>query len=228
MFLPKCKQKKINYLIALVLLFWAGNVAAMDYAGKTKDQDYLIGAHDIVKITVYEEPDLTKTVRITTNGMLSFPLIGSISVAGSTVTDLEHTLTRLLAEDYLVNPQVSVFIEEYHSKKVFVLGAVNKPCAYELKGNTTVLEMISRAEGITADGGSSLVLLRKISDDKSVKPNPAGKPIFIDLNNLLIKGDISQNILVQNGDVIHIPKADSIYVFGEVKNQGHLNWKIKL
>jgi polysaccharide export outer membrane protein len=200
-------------LVAALTVCWTS-------AGAFGSQDYRIGHNDIIKITVYEEPDLTKAVRVTRNGMISFPLLGNIEVAGLTVTDLERKLTRLLAKDYLVNPQVSVFIEEYHSKKVFVLGAVNKPGSYELTGEATVLEMISRAEGITEEGGNSLVLLRAKVDPGIQLSQMDAEPIVIDLEKLLIQGDISQNITVQDGDVIHIPKADSIFVFGEVKNPG--------
>ncbi len=184
------------------------------------NQDYKIGARDIIKISVYEEADLTKTVRVTTEGMVSFPLLGSLKVAGLTVTGLEQKLTQLLGKDYLINPQVSVFVEEYHSKKVFVLGAVNKPGAYELMGEATVLEMISRAEGITEDGGNSLMLLRNQLDPKTLLPLGISEPIVIDLNALLVKGDITRDVKVEDKDVIHIPRADSIYVLGEVKSPG--------
>ncbi len=184
------------------------------------NQDYKIGSRDVIKISVYEEADLTKTVRVSSEGMISFPLLGNLKVAGLTVTGLEYKLTRLLAKDYLVNPQVSVFVEGYHSKKVFVLGAVNKPGSYELMGDATVLEMISRAEGITEDGGSSLILLRSRPGSKGMLSHNAEEPIVVDLNKLLVKGDITRNIMVQDKDVIHVPKADSIFVLGEVKNPG--------
>jgi polysaccharide export outer membrane protein len=183
-------------------------------------QDYKIGPRDILKITVYEEPDLTKTVRVTTLGMISFPLLGNIKVAGLTVTELERKLTELLAKDYLVDPQLSVFIEGYHSKKVFVLGAVNKPGAYELTGDATILELISRAGGITKEGGNSLIVLRTRFDAETGANQVVSEPIVVDLDKLLVKGDISQNIMAQDKDIIHIPKADSIFVFGEVKNPG--------
>jgi polysaccharide export outer membrane protein len=209
-------KKSIGRAILVIILIQICQMAAWS----SGSQDYSIGAQDILKISVYEEPDLTKTVRVTTDGMISFPLLGNIAVAGLSVTDLEQKLTELLAKDYLVDPQVSVFIEEYHSKRVFVLGAVNKPGSYELTRDATILEMISRAGGITPDGGSSLVLLRARPEPSGQGSSEKSDSIVIDLDKLLRKGDISQNIMTRDKDVIHIPKADSIFVFGEVKNPG--------
>ncbi len=193
-------------------------IVSLTAAVAQNNQDYRIGAQDILKITVYEEPDLTNTVRVTSDGMITFPLIGNIKVAGLTVTDLEQKLTELLARDYLVNPQIYVFIEGYHSKKVFVLGAVNRPGAYELSGNATILELISRAEGITKEGSNSLLLVRTRVDPKTLAET--NEPLVINLNKLLVEGDVSQNIKVEDKDIIHIPRMDSVFVFGEVKNPG--------
>lgn len=101
-----------------------------------------------MNVTVYNELDLTKTLRVSSQGTLSFPLIGTVKVAGLTPAQVEKRLEDLLSQGYFKNPPVSVLVVEYRSKEVFVLGAVNKPGTYPLTGPATLLEMISRAGGV--------------------------------------------------------------------------------
>src|SRR6185369_13060263 len=114
-------------------------------------------------------------------------------------------------------PQVSVFITEYKSKKVTTLGEFTKPGLVELRGNSTLMEVISNAGGITVNASETLIVKRKI-----LKPDGPGEDltIVVDLNRLLEKGDISTNIMVKDGDSIYVPRAAFIYVSGEVKTPG--------
>jgi len=104
---------------------------------------YVVGEGDVLKITVYDHPDLETKVRVNGDGQILMPLLGHVDVAGLTVSQISKKLAKMLADGYLVNPQVNVFIEEYGSKKAVILGMVNKPGLYELKGPTTLLELIS-------------------------------------------------------------------------------------
>ncbi len=189
-------------------------------------KDYIIGGGDILGISVYEEPDLTKTLRVSTNGTISFPLLGDLHVAGLTAVKVEKKLEGLLREGYLVNPQVSVMVKEYHSKEVFILGAVNKPGAYPLKRESTLLEVISRAGGILKKteyelAGNSLILLRPGPSGEAEGNDQKGVKYFrVDLKRLTEGGDVSLNMVVQANDTIFIPRADTVFVFGQVKNPG--------
>ena len=199
-------------LLGLVILY-------PSKASSQETQDYRIGGGDLLNIVVYEEPDLSGVVRVSADGNISFWLLREVQVAGLTPAEVEERLTELLAKDYLVNPQVLVTVTEYRSKFVFVLGAVESPGSYPLMGKETVLEMISRAGGLDKkEGGNTLVLLRTPqggdqADQESIS-------ISIDLGKLLKQGDISQNVPVQDKDVLYIPKSDSVYVFGEVQKPG--------
>lgn len=108
-------------------------------------QDYIVGEEDILKITVYDNPDLSTTARVSGDGMIKFPLIGEIKVAGLTTSQISREIASRLADGYVIDPHVSVFIEEYKSKKTTILGQVVKPGIYALSGNTTFLELLSKA-----------------------------------------------------------------------------------
>lgn len=188
-------------------------------------QDYLIGGGDVLQIMVYDELDLNKTVRVSTGGVISFPLIGEVKVAGHTAAQVEWKLQNLLKEGYLRSPQVAVLVTEYHSKEIFILGAVERPGAFPLTKRSNLLEMLSRAGGIATKSetaGRELILLRPIApkEGEGGEDIQEVQHIRIDLQKLLSGGDVSLNLLVQDKDTLYIPLADSLFVFGEVKNPG--------
>ncbi len=172
-------------------------------------QDYVVGERDVLRITVYDNPDLTTVARVSGEGTISFPLIGEIKVSGLTIPQIASRLSELLAGGYIVNPHVIVFIEEFRSKKATVIGEVAKPGLYELPGQTTFLELLSRAGGLTKDAGDKALIKRKMSQGE--------QSFTIDLKRLIDKGDASIDMLLQDGDSIYIQKAGFFYVTGEVK-----------
>lgn len=186
-------------------------------ASPSREKDYAIGGRDILKIVVFEEPDLSKDeIRVSNDGYITFPLIGRVQVEGLTANELEKEMVRRLGKDFLVNPQVTAQVKEFASKTVNVLGAVKSPGALPLKGPITLLETLARAGGISVEeAGRSIVVLRPVAGkEKGVKH------MTINLNLLLKGGDISQNIFLQDKDTVFIPQADQIFVFGEVKSPG--------
>lgn len=109
--------------------------------------DYRIGAQDLLDITVFGVKDLDREVRVNSNGQISLPLIGGVQAGGRTIPELEHAIEAKLAQKYLQNPQVSVFVKEYTSQRVTLEGALNKPGIYPLTGKTTLLQAIAIAGG---------------------------------------------------------------------------------
>ena len=135
--------------------------AAGAYQGTS---EYRLGANDQVEISVFGVQDLTKTVRINTNGQISLPLIGAVPAGGMTIPELESELTRRYAGSYLQNPQVTVFVKEFTSQRITLEGAVAKPGIYPLTGRTTLLQAIALGGGVddrTADLGG-IVLMRQV------------------------------------------------------------------
>ncbi len=180
-------------------------------------EEYVIGEGDLLKITVYDNPDLTVDTRVSGDGKITLPLIGEATVTGMTAADAQRVIATALANGYIKKPQVTVFIAEYKSKKVTTLGEFTKPGLVELRGNSTLMEVISNAGGITTNAAETLFIQRKI-----LTPQARGEEITItvDLNKLLEKGDISTNIMVKDGDSIYVPRAAFVYVSGEVKTPG--------
>jgi len=189
---------------------------ALLFTNVTYAQEYLVGKGDVLKITVYDNADLTTVVRISGEGTIVVPLLGKVKVENHSIPQISDKLGGLFANGYLKNPQVNVFIEEYRAQKVVILGQVNRPGLYELRGPTTFLELLSKAGGLSQDSGDKAIIKRK-----NISIAPKKLPVItIDLNNLIDEGDISQNILIIDGDNIYINKAGFFYVTGEVKKPG--------
>lgn len=182
-------------------------------------QEYTIGPGDVLKITVWGQDDLSKEYPVTLEGRVPFPLIGNVQAAGLTTTQLAKRLHDLLEKDYLVNPQVLVSVSQYLSSKVHVVGEAEKPGLLYLTGPTTLLEVISKAGGLSKTAGKDLVLVRGDSKD-----GPAGLVRSTVLLRLDVRkihaGDVKENILVQNGDMLFVPKGSAIFVLGEVNKAG--------
>ncbi len=209
------KMKRLLLMSALALF------AALPIS--THGQEYAIGPGDLLRITVYDNPDLTTETRVSNDGKITFPLVGEIQVNGSTAFDLEKKISKLLADGYIVKPQVSVFIEEYRSKKVSVLGEVAKPGLVVLRGAYSLMEAISDAGGITPNAGDMLFIQRKINKAISGKGDAVNEEditITVDLKKLFEEGDVTANVPVTEGDSIYVPRAAFVYVNGEVKNPG--------
>jgi len=175
-------------------------------------QDYVIGEGDVLKITIYDHDDLTTTARVSGDGIIVFPLIGQIEVKGLTLGQIARKIAALLSDGYIMSPQVNIFIQEFRSKKAFIMGEVTKPGLYVLPGQTTFLALLSEAGGLTKNTGDNAMIKRKVG--------PADQNeniITIDLKRLIEKGDASLDTPIMDGDSIYINKAGVFYVTGEVK-----------
>jgi polysaccharide biosynthesis/export protein len=184
-------------------------------------REYKIGAKDLLEITVFEFPELSQTVRVSEDGTISLPLLGSVGIEGLTKEEVQTKIAALLLEkNYVKNARVTVFIKEYQSKRVYMIGALTKPGTYELIGRTTLLSMISQAGGLTDRASNEIFVLRE-------KPDGTQERIVIDLEDLMNKGDAKLNILLMPNDAVNIPidQIISIFVFGEVRNPGALQVK---
>jgi len=181
-------------------------------AGFTLGDDYRTGPGDVLRIIVYDNDDLKARVRISDAGTIVMPLLGKIDIRKLTIDQITEKITRLLADGYLVNPQVNVFVEEYRSKKVVVLGSVRQPGIVELSGSITFLELISRSGGLDKDAGETATIQRTSGKGE--------KTIVIDIKGLIELGDISQNVMISDGDSVFVSKAGMCFITGEVEDPG--------
>src|SRR4030043_585422 len=187
-------------------------------------RDYKIGPEDLLEISVFEEEKLNKIVRVSSQGNISLPLLGTVGVKGLTANELEKEIRDLLAEKYFRDPHVSVFIKEYRSQRISVIGAVEKPGVFDVTGQKTVLDMLTMAGGLKEDGGQLLFLIRppRMEDETVIEGEDSNdqrpKTFVIDLEELLVKGNLASNLLLIHGDVINIPLSGKFYVDGEVRS----------
>jgi polysaccharide export outer membrane protein len=183
-------------------------------------QDYRVGGYDVLEITVYEEEDLSrKSVRISADGYITFPLIGRLFVDHLTTSEIERLIADKLAEGgFLLDAHVSVSVVEYKSKQFMVLGSVKEPGTYPLQAKEKVLDAVSRAGGIDFEqGGKTGIIIRTINPNTM---NEKKIVIRIELTELLKGGDQLSNILLADQDLLYIPKADYFYIIGQVQKPG--------
>jgi polysaccharide export outer membrane protein len=128
-------------------------------ARRSTARDYRIGSEDLIEIQVFGVDQLTRTVRVNSLGLVSLPLVGNLQVGGLTAQEAEALIAARLADTYLQNPQVSLFIKEYTSQRVTIEGAVNKPGIYPLRGQTTLLRSLALAGGQASLSDMSEVML---------------------------------------------------------------------
>ena len=189
-------------------------------AQEIEKTDYKIGPKDLLEISVFGLDELNRTERVSEEGKITLPLLGEIDVEGLTKGEVEKKISKLLEEKYLQNPQVSVFIAEYQSKMVSVLGAVQTPGRLELLGRQTVMDILAKAGGLTSEAGNEIYVMRRRADGSN-------SSIKISIDELILNGKAELNIPLEADDVINIPidKVVQIYVMGKVGNPGAFNVK---
>jgi polysaccharide export outer membrane protein len=182
--------------------------------------DYRIGPEDMLQITLYNVPgDTTATprtiaVRVSQTGVINLPLLGEVSVTGSTVSGLEEKL-RQLYDKYIYNPQVGVLVSDFR-QKVSIIGAVHKPGEFVISGPKTLIDLLAMAGGVSPTAGTQVHLYRR---------GPNGQESYvIDLlvlaSNPGSYNDKNINQPIQAGDVVNVPQAGMFFVDGAVKTPG--------
>ena len=197
---PVLFATRLATAVALLLIVFS-SIAGAD--------DYIIGSGDVLKITVYDHDDLLTVTRVSDNGVIILPLLGQINVNRLSIFQISKKIADLYSDGYIVNPQVSIFVQDFRSKKAVVLGQANNPGLIELSGPTTFLELLSKAGGLAPDYGETATIKRKV-DGKSTM-------VSVNIKSLTEGGDMSQNIPIREGDTVYISKAGMCYVTGEVK-----------
>jgi len=183
--------------------------------------NYTIGPQDVLTIQVFDDPALGGKYTVETDGTFSFPLIGRVKASGMSLRAFEVELKNKLSDGYFKNPQVTVSVETYRSQRVFVNGEVRMPGPVPLTGGMTLIEALSRA-GSTLPTASGEVSVVRPPQAASVPTSTAaaGAEMFRASIRDLESGVLKQNIELRDGDQIYVPRAELVYVFGQVKNPG--------
>lgn len=207
-------------LLSVFVFFCAALLGAQTKTGTGQSYEYQIGAKDLLEISVFEVPELNITVRVSENGMVSLPLLGEVKAEGLNRADLEKKIASMLEKNYLKNAQVTIFIKEFQSKKISVMGALEKPGMLDLIGRQSLLQVISMAGGLSEQASDTVVIFRQFK-------NVPSQSLVIKLDDVLLKANPKYNIPIFPGDIINVPGNQymDIYVFGQVKNPGAVRMK---
>lgn len=161
--------------------------------------EYKIGVHDLLEISVFQVPDLSRSVRVNSRGQITLPMIGAVQAGGLSAQDLEEMLAEKLSESMLQDPQVSVFIKEYVSQRVIIEGEVRKTGSYPIQGRTTLLSALARAEGL----GS----LADENEIKIIRALPDGQKEIMVFDLEKIRNGRAEDPMIKGDDVVVVEKS---------------------
>lgn len=178
-----------------------------------------LGRDDLIGITVYDSPELTRTVRVDSEGNIRLPMVQQhIKAAGLYPSELEKAVTTVLVEEnVLVDPIVTVSVVEYRSRPITVVGAVRNPVTFQATGNVTLLDAISRAGGVTESAGSEILVSHSQSNSTD---NSVALTERVHVRDLLSVESSSSNLSLDAGDNIRVLEAGRVFVAGNVKKPG--------
>lgn len=203
----------LNRLLALIV-FALSLMTNSAWSADEPPGDFRLGPGDTIHIQVYQNPDLTLDARLSENGVISYPLIGTIQLGGSTIGNAEQRISNALKQGgFVQKPQVIINLTQIRGTQVSILGNVGKPGRYPLESpTTTVVDVITLAGGIIPGG----------ADKATVIGVRNGKPVRkeIDIAGLFLDTPMSDNFTVAGGDVIYVNRAPIVYVYGEVQRPG--------
>ena len=176
--------------------------------------EYRLGAGDVLRISVYQNPDLLLETRVSEAGIVSYPLLGNIQLGGLSVTQSERLIADgLKSGNFIKNPQVTIAILQVKGNQASVLGQVNRPGRFPIEtADMRLTDLLANAGGVAGSGADLLVL----------SGTRAGQPFRaeIDLPAIFAPGGGGQDMLIQNGDVIWVDRAPMVYIYGEVQRPG--------
>ena len=211
--------------ILLVLLFSSLSFSQAQKPATTPGQppDYIVGPQDVLSVSVWDQADLSGKFTVEADGSFNFPLIGRVQAGGLTLRAIEAELKKKLADGYFKNPQLSVAVDTYRSQRVFITGEVRTPGTYTLTGDMSLIEALSRA-GSTTPTASAEALIVRAPEGKAasgpVMPGDSAGSVTIRVDLKELQSGAGKNVALRDGDKIYVPRAETVYVTGQVRNPG--------
>lgn len=195
-------------------LFLAAALAASPALGQERQPEYQIGSGDSIRITVFQNPDLTVETRVTENGTISYPLVGSVRIGGMTIPAAEQAIARALREgNYIQQPQVNITLLQNRGNQVSVLGAVIRPGRFPLETFDIRLSEILAIAGGISPAGADVVIVTGTRDGKALRRE-------IDIPGMFLDQRLENDLIVGGGDVIFVPAQPMYYIYGLVQRPG--------
>src|SRR3954462_7601180 len=218
---PHAAAVRILGAAAAILCLWTSAVTAQPQVSIATD--YVVGAQDVLTITSYDQADMSGKFTVEADGTFTFPMIGRVKAGGLTLRGLEAAIKTQLKDDgYFRNPQITVAVDTYKSQKVFIVGEVRTPGTYPLSGNMNLVEALARAGSTlpTASGEAVIVHAGENASGPTMPISEDGKDLVRVSLRDLENGGLTSNAALRDGDTVFVPRAQSVYVFGQVKNPG--------
>jgi len=185
--------------------------------------EYVVGAQDVLKVTVFDEPTMSGSYRVDSDGSFQYPMLGRVPAVGKKPRDIAQFLKTKLEDGYINRAQVTVDVDQYRSRSIFIVGEVRSPGKYPMTGDMTLIEALAAA-GSTTPNASTEVLILRPRDSTSAQPLT---PEQMDQANVfrlslaeLQLGRLSQNLALMEGDTIFVPKAEKFFVTGQIRSPG--------
>ena len=176
--------------------------------------DYLLGEGDLLRISVFEAKELDTTVRVSSRGLVALPLIETVDLKGLTAIEAEEKIEALYSQRYIKNPHVSIFVEEHISQRITLVGQFKTPGTFDYPNKQRLLNAIALGGGLSDKAGQMVQIRRS----RQVQGQP--DVMMVDLDQLIINGNVQLNIEINGGDVIFIPEAGTFFVDGAVRKPG--------
>ncbi len=197
-----------------VLLFFVASLAACCAQAQSAQPEYELGKGDNIRILVFQNPDLTVETRVTENGTISYPLVGTLKIGGLTIPAAEQLIAKALADGgFIQKPQVNILLLQNRGNQVSVLGAVNRAGRFPLETfNTRLSEMIAIAGGISP-AGADVAIVTGVRDGKPFRRD-------IDIAGMFLDNALQNDLVVAGGDVIYVHRMPLFYIYGEVQKPG--------
>lgn len=206
----------MNWIRTMVRGLSAAALMVSALAQAAPQGDYVLGAGDIIRVSVYQNPDLTLDARISEGGAIAYPLLGDIKIGGLSVSGAEKKIAAGLRDgNFLKQPQVSILVTAVKGNQISVLGMVNKPGRFPLDTpNTRLSEALAQAGGIIIGQGSDTVIVTGSRDGKTFRKE-------IDFPTVFGPNGDKIDMILQNGDAIYVDRVPYIYIYGEVQRPGN-------
>ena len=228
--MPKARGRKVIFMrlvLAILVIVGCGLAQQQQPSNRALSTPEIganlpaqaVGPNDLIAVSVYDAPELSRTIRVGADGYFRLPMLKQrIKANGLYPSELETAIiSALRQEDIFVNPFVTVTIAQYHSRPISVAGAVKMPLVFQAESPVTLLEAVSRAQGLREDAGREILVSRS-------QPGPDGKPILltrrISVRGLIDDADPTLNEMLVGGEEIRVPEVSRIYVMGNVKKPG--------
>jgi polysaccharide export outer membrane protein len=188
-----------------------------------RSSDYVVGAQDVLKVTVFDEPTMSGSYRVDTDGSFQYPMLGRVAVGGMRVREVEQMIKTKLEDGYIKRAQVAVDVEQFRSRSIFVVGEVRSPGKYPMTAQMSLIEALAAAGSTTPVASSEVMILRPrdAGSAQALTPEQVDQSSVTRVNLADLQlGRLSQNVTLVEGDTIFVPKAEKFFITGQVRSPG--------